>query len=89
MSSKGVKVLIPLKRINEVIAKKAGCSVFQVHKIETVLTKAPEQLKQKALDGKVKVDNAYTLNRKTSTNTGMESTYYLSFIDGCTEDGIQ
>lgn len=45
--------------VNDVVAKEAGCSPRQVGKIETVLTKAPEQLKQKEIGGRVKVDKGY------------------------------
>jgi hypothetical protein len=91
MSGKGVKVLTPLKRINEVIAKEAGCSAFQVHKIETVLTKAPEQLKLKVIDGRVKVDNAYNFVKQEDERNRLivEAQTYCNRSESGTELGIQ
>lgn len=60
LGGKGDKILSPLGRVNEVIAKDSGVSYEQVRKIETILEKAPEDLKDKVRTGKTSVNHAYT-----------------------------
>lgn len=57
-AGKGVKDFTPLERVNEKLAKDAGMSHMQLHKIETILEKAPEEIKEQVKQGK-SINQAY------------------------------
>jgi N6-adenosine-specific RNA methylase IME4 len=56
---KGVKHFTPLERVNEELAKQADMSHTQMHKVETILEKAPEDLKQKVRSEQTSINMAY------------------------------
>src|ERR687892_312751 len=61
LAGKGVKDFTPLERIgrvNEELARQAGMSHMQLHKIETIMEKAPEELKEQVRQGK-SINQAY------------------------------
>ena len=56
---KGESIDAPLNRVNDIIAKDAGSSSTQVQRIKYVLDNASEPIKQKLLNGRMKVNRAY------------------------------
>jgi 16S rRNA G966 N2-methylase RsmD len=56
---KGVQICTPLKRVNDVIAKDAGVSARQVDKIEFILNSAPNNLKERVLNGTTNINKAH------------------------------
>src|SRR5215216_147245 len=58
LAGKGVKGFTPLGRVNAVIANEFGRSHMQLHKIETIMTKAPEEIKEQVRRGK-SINQAY------------------------------
>jgi site-specific DNA-methyltransferase (adenine-specific) len=77
-----MQICTPLGRVNNKLAKDSGVSARQFHKIEFVLEKAPEDLKQKVLDKKVKPDRAYKdiqnkhwLDKQISDNKKLDASF--------------
>jgi ParB-like chromosome segregation protein Spo0J len=62
-AGKGVQICTPLGRVNNIIAKDAGVSVMQVHKVRTILDKSSDSVKKKVLAGQIKIDRAYNVIR--------------------------
>lgn len=60
---KGAKVLTPLERTNQVVAKVAEVSHETIRKVEEIEKKAPEEIKQKARAGELSVDRAHKLTK--------------------------
>lgn len=60
---KGDKVLPPLTRTDTVIADSADVSRETVRKVETVLEKAPETIKERARASDLSIDRAYRMTR--------------------------
>jgi N6-adenosine-specific RNA methylase IME4/ParB-like chromosome segregation protein Spo0J len=58
LGGKGVKDFTPLERVNEELAKQGDMSHMQLHKIETIMEKAPEELKEQVRKGK-SINQAY------------------------------
>jgi 16S rRNA G966 N2-methylase RsmD len=75
-----------LGRVNEYIAKDSGVSARQVSKVETILEKAHSELKERVLNGTIKIDKAY----KQITNEERRSKLIAEAKLACTsaEDGI-
>jgi|SRR5215211_241811 len=60
LAGKGVKLFTPLERVNEELAKQGDMSHMQLHKIETIMKKAPEDLKEKVRHKKTSINYAYS-----------------------------
>jgi N6-adenosine-specific RNA methylase IME4/ParB-like chromosome segregation protein Spo0J len=58
-AGKGVKSFTPLERVNEELAKQLDMSHMQLHKIETIMENAPEDLKEKVRTEQTSINNAY------------------------------
>ena len=58
-AGKGIQICTPLGRVNNSLAKEASTSASNFYKIETILEKAPEDVKSRVLLGKTRVDKAY------------------------------
>jgi ParB-like chromosome segregation protein Spo0J len=72
---KGVKDFTPLQRVNEKLAEDSGMSHMQLHKIETIMEKAPEELKEKVKADKTSIDYAYKqVKRATEDNNRRKNT---------------
>ena len=63
-AGKGVQICTPLGRINEIIARDSGVSARQVSKMETILEKAPEDVKSRVLAGRDRIDKAFNQIKK-------------------------
>jgi N6-adenosine-specific RNA methylase IME4 len=86
LAGKGVKSFTPLERVNEELARQAGMSHMQLHKVETIMEKAPEDLKEKVRSGKTTINNAYTQviraeDRNKPKPAPPEGQYEILYVD--------
>jgi hypothetical protein len=59
-----VSIDTPLGRVNDIVAKGSGVSATKFYRIETVLEKGPEELKDRMLHGKTSPNYAYKSVRR-------------------------
>ena len=86
LAGKGVKSFTPLERVNEELARQAGMSHMQLHKVETIMEKAAKQLKEKVRSGKTTINNAYSQviraeDRNKPKPAPPEGQYEILYVD--------
>jgi ParB-like chromosome segregation protein Spo0J len=60
---RGVEIQTPLGRIDEQIGKRAGVGKDTVRRVQTIIEKAPEEVKQNARTGKMSINEAIDYTR--------------------------
>ena len=89
LGGKGVQICTPIRRVNEVIGRSSGASSRQVSKVEEILAKAPDELKNRARSGKTKIDKAIKEIRKKELRKKLvEESYNNPLIENL-PSGIQ
>ena len=77
-----------LGRVNEKIAKNSGVSARQVSKVETILEKADQKLKDRVLNGTTKIDKAYKEIKNEERRLNLIAETKLSCAAATAEDNI-